>query len=160
MKKETGMDRQRREMLRTGAGMGVWALLVGAGLVEPAWAASRDEAAFAATSLEAALAALGAQDARASDAIRIVAPDVAEDGRTVALTVSSAVPATEQIVIVIEENPYKVAASFRLSGAMKPEIQTRVKMARTTRVHALVKAEGRIFAAHRDVKVTVGGCSV
>lgn len=153
------MDSRRRAVLKAAGGMGIWGLLAATGLVTPAIArAARNAAAFEAATLEDALKALGAQGAAASDAIRIVAPDVAEDGRTVALAVSSAIPATEQIVVLIEENPYKVAASFRLSGAMVPEIHTRVKMARSTRVHALVRAEGRIFSASREVTVTVGGC--
>ncbi|MCC4116989.1 thiosulfate oxidation carrier protein SoxY [Aromatoleum toluclasticum] len=153
------MDSRRRDVLKAGGGLGIWSLLAVAGIVSPARAQdARNVAAFEATTLDEALQALGARDAAESGAIRIVAPDVAEDGRAVAISVSSEIPRTEQIVILIEENPWKVAASFRLSGAMAPAIQTRVKMARSTRVHALVKAEGRLFAARREVTVTVGGC--
>ncbi|AYH42454.1 thiosulfate oxidation carrier protein SoxY [Azoarcus sp. DN11] len=153
------MDRQRRKVLKAGGGMGIWAALAATGIVAPAMAeGGRNVAAFEARTLDEALQALGAAAAQDSGAIRIVAPDVAEDGRAVALTVSSDIPRTEQIAILIEENPFKVAANFRLSGAMTPTIHTRVKMARTTRVHALVKADGRIYAARREVTVTVGGC--
>lgn len=155
------MDGRRRDALKAGGGMGVWALLVATGLVPPGTArAGRDSAVFDAMSLDEALVALGAQESRDSDAIRITAPEVAEDGRAVALGVASGLPGTEQIVIVIEENPYKVAASFRLSSSVLAEVHTRVKMARSTTVHALVKADGRFYAARRNVKVTVGGCSV
>lgn len=153
------MDSRRRDVLKAGGGLGIWSVLAAAGIVTPAQAQdARNVAAFEATTLDDALRALGAGNAAESGAIRIVAPDVAEDGRAVALSVTSDIPRTEQIVILIEENPYKVAASFRLSGAMAPSIQTRVKMARSTRVHALVKAEGRLFVARREVTVTVGGC--
>lgn len=153
------MDSRRRDVLKAGGGLGIWSALAAAGIVTPAQAQdARNVAAFEATTLEDALRALGAGNAAESGAIRIGAPDVAEDGRAVALSVASDIPRTEQIVILIEENPYKVAASFRLSGAMAPSIQTRVKMARSTRVHVLVKADGRLFAARREVTVTVGGC--
>jgi len=155
------MDRQRRDALKAGGSIGLWAMLVATGLVTPTAArAARDNAVFDADSLEGALRALGAQAARDSEDIRIVLPDVAEDGRAVPLGVSSKLPRTEQIVIVIEENPYKVAASFVLSESMLAEVHTRVKMSRSTAVHALVKADGQFFVARRDVKVTVGGCGV
>ncbi|AKU13169.1 sulfur covalently-binding protein [Azoarcus sp. CIB] len=153
------MDSRRRDVLKAGGGLGMWSVLVAAGIVAPAQAQdARNAAAFEATTLDDALRALGAEDAAESGAIRIVAPDVAEDGRAVAISVASDIPRTEQIVILIEENPWKVAASFRLSGAMAPTIQTRVKMARSTRVQVLVKADGQLFAARREVTVTVGGC--
>lgn len=153
------MDSRRRDVLKAGGGLGIWSVLAAAGIVTPAQAQdARNVSAFEATTLDDALRALGAGNAAESGAIRIGAPDVAEDGRAVALSVASDIPRTEQIVILIEENPYKVAASFRFSGAMAPSIQTRVKMARSTRVHVLVKAEGRLFAARREVTVTVGGC--
>lgn len=153
------MDSRRRDVLKAGGGLGIWSVLAAAGIVTPAQAQdARNVAAFEATTLDDALRALGAGNAAESGAIRIGVPDVAEDGRAVALSVASDIPRTEQIVILIEENPYKVAASFRLSGAMAPSIQTRVKMARSTRVHVLVKADGRLFAARREVTVTVGGC--
>lgn len=153
------MDSRRRDVLKAGGGLGIWSVLAAAGIVTPAQAQdARNVAAFEATTLDDALRALGAGNAAASPAIRIVAPDVAEDGRAVPVSVASDIPRTEQIVILIEENPFKVAANFRLSGAMVPSIQTRVKMARSTRVHVLVKADGRLFAARREVTVTVGGC--
>ncbi|MBD5804008.1 sulfur oxidation protein SoxY [Azoarcus sp. Aa7] len=153
------MDSRRRDVLKAGGGLGLWSVLAAAGIVAPAQAQdARNVAAFEATTLDDALRALDAGNAAESGAIRIVAPDVAEDGRAVAISVVSDIPRTEQIVILIEENPWKVAASFRLSAAMAPSIQTRVKMARSTRVHALVKADGRLFAARREVTVTVGGC--
>lgn len=155
------MDRQRRDALKAGGGIGIWAVLVATGLVTPTAArAARDRAVFDADSLDGALKALGAQAAPDSEDIRIVLPDVAEDGRAVPLGVSSKLPRTEQIVIVIEENPYKVAASFVLSDSMLAEVHTRVKMSRSTTVYALVKADGQFYVARRDVKVTVGGCGV
>ncbi|NMF87852.1 thiosulfate oxidation carrier protein SoxY [Aromatoleum petrolei] len=153
------MDSRRRDVLRAGGAAGIWSVLAAVGIAAPAQARdARNVAAFEATTFDDALRALGAEDAAESGAVRIVAPDVAEDGRAVTISVASDIPRTEQIVVLIEENPYKVAASFRLSGAMAPAIQTRVKMARSTRVHALVRAEGRLFVAWREVTVTVGGC--
>lgn len=155
------MDRQRRDVLRGAGGLGIWTMLVATGLVTPADArAARDNAIFDATSLDAALNALGALSPLDSDDIRIVVPGVAEDGRAVPLGVVSRIPRTTRIVIVIEENPYKVAASFVLSQSMVPEVYTRVKMNRSTTVHALVRADDRFFVARRDVRVTIGGCGL
>jgi sulfur-oxidizing protein SoxY len=37
-------------------------------------------------------------------------------------------------------------------------VANRLKMAKTSKVIALVEAGGRVFSASKEVKVTVGGC--
>ena len=35
---------------------------------------------------------------------------------------------------------------------------TRIKMGKTSKVIAVVKAGGKVYSASKDVKVTIGGC--
>ena len=37
-------------------------------------------------------------------------------------------------------------------------VATRVKMAKTSKVLALVESGGKVYSAAKEVKVTVGGC--
>jgi sulfur-oxidizing protein SoxY len=37
-------------------------------------------------------------------------------------------------------------------------VQTRVKMGQSSNIHAVVKANGKLYAAVKETKVTLGGC--
>jgi sulfur-oxidizing protein SoxY len=76
----------------------------------------------------------------------------------VPVTVVSAIPSTQSIAILIEKNPNTLAAVFDLPAGTDPSITTRVKMAQTSNVYALVKAGGKFYVAHKEIKVTLGGC--
>ncbi len=71
---------------------------------------------------------------------------------------TSAIPKTEAIAILIEKNPNVLTADFEIPPGTEPAISTRVKMAQTSNVYALVKADGRYFVASKEIKVTLGGC--
>ena len=154
------MDRQRRDVLKAGGGLGLAGVLVALGVISPeAVLAAGSRAIFEATSLDAVFAALGTGRPPDSADIMLTAPDVAENGAMVSIGVASRLPATERIVILVERNPSVVAASFSVPPGTLPDIQTRVKMAESSPVHALVRAGGKFHMAHRDVRVTVGGCA-
>ena len=51
-----------------------------------------------------------------------------------------------------------LAASFDIPAGTDPAISTRVKMAQTSNVYALVKADGKYYVASKEIKVTLGGC--
>ena len=72
--------------------------------------------------------------------------------------VISKVPKTESIAILIEKNPNMLAAVFDIPAGTDPSISTRVKMAQTSNVYALVKADGKYYVASKEIKVTLGGC--
>lgn len=152
------MTLARRRFLGSTA---AWATaLVAAGWLSPrqARAAEWNKTAFEATTLEELLSALGVGTAIDSDAIRIDAPDVAENGAVVQIGVASAEPDTESIALLVEKNPTLLAAMFTIPKDTLPELQTRVKMAETCHVYALVKAGDRHLIAARKVEVILGGC--
>jgi sulfur-oxidizing protein SoxY len=51
-----------------------------------------------------------------------------------------------------------MAASFDIPAGTELSVTTRVKMAETSNVYALVKANGKYFVTKKEVKVTLGGC--
>ena len=72
--------------------------------------------------------------------------------------VTSTIPKTESIAILIEKNPNLLAASFDIPAGTDPSISTRVKMGQSSNVYALVKADGKYYVASKEIKVTLGGC--
>jgi sulfur-oxidizing protein SoxY len=72
--------------------------------------------------------------------------------------VQSSLPKTQAIAIMIEKNPNTLSANFEIPDGTDPFVTTRVKMAETSNVYALVKADGKYYHAVKEIKVTIGGC--
>lgn len=153
------MNSQRREALKSGGALGLFGVLVAAGLITPEVAqAAWDKAAFDAKTMDDALKALGAGKPVDSKDVQINAPDIAENGAVVPVAVKSTLPGTEFIAILIEKNPSMLAASFTLPEGTTADVSTRVKMGQTSNVFALVKAGGSFYMTTKEIKVTLGGC--
>lgn len=149
----------RRKALRNGAGLGLFGLLVGVGLIEPGSAlAVPQKNAFEARTMNDALDALGVTVPEDTAAILLTAPEVAENGAVVPVTVESSLPRTDQIFILVDKNPTMLVSSFSIPEGTEGYISTRIKMAQTSMVIALVKADGKFYRVSREVKVTAGGC--
>ena len=155
------MDNGRRKVLQGTGGMAVMGLAMAAGLFKPgsAWAqAGWNKAAFDTKTLNEAVKALGGASASESKDIVINSPDIAENGAVVPFTISSKLPKTEQVALLVEKNLNILAASFSIPDGTEPWVNTRVKMGQTSNVIALVKADGKFYYASKEVKVTLGGC--
>ena len=140
------MNSQRREALKSGGALGLFGVLVAAGLITPEVAqAAWDKAAFDAKTMDDALKALGAGKPADSKDVQINAPDIAENGAVVPVAVKSTLPGTEFIAILIEKNPSMLAASFTLPEGTAADVSTRVKMGQTSNVFSLVKAGGSFY---------------
>ena len=85
-------------------------------------------------------------------------PEIAENGAIVPVTVASTLPNVEQISIFVDKNPNVMAANFIFPAGTESMVTTRVKMAQTSSVVALVKADGKFYRTAKEVKVTAGGC--
>ncbi len=145
----------RRELV---AKAGAWAALWGCGLLGSGTAAADTaEAAFDAKSLDDALQALGSTQP-ASAEIVIDVPDLAENGAIVPVNVTCRASGTREISIVVSSNPNPLVARFTIPEGTEAFVSTRVKMAESGRVYAVVKADGQLLSAFKDVKVIVGGC--
>jgi sulfur-oxidizing protein SoxY len=154
------MNQSRRDVLRAGGGASLFALLATAGLLPPgaAQAAEISQKAFEAKNLNDAFDALGAGNRTESADIVMTAPEIAENGAVVPIGAVSKLPGTESIAILIAKNPTSLAASFDIPSGTEPAINTRVKLAQTTDVHVLVKAQGKYYFTKKEIKVTIGGC--
>ena len=121
--------------------------------------AARPKAAFDSTTKDDALTELyGTSDTIESGNIRIKAPDIAENGAIVPITVKFDIANAESVSIIAEHNPAPLAAAFELSEHSGGLVSTRIKMGKTSPVHAVVKAGDKVYRATKEVKVTIGGC--
>jgi sulfur-oxidizing protein SoxY len=152
---------KRRALLKSGGGATLLAVLAAAGWLKPgsALAQTWNKAAFETHSLGETLKALGgAEPAQSQDIAFVQTPEIAENGAVVPIGVTSNIPKTESIAILIEKNPNLLAAVFDIPSGTEPAISTRVKMAQTSNIYALVKADGKYYVATKEIKVTLGGC--
>ena len=156
------MDIKRRQALKGSGGVTLVALLAAAGWLKPADAAAADawnKNAFETKSMDETMKALGGgAPAQSKDITFFSTPDIAENGAVVPIGITSAVPKTESIAIMVEKNPNMLAAVFDIPAGTEPSLSTRIKMGQTSNVYALVKADGKYYVASKEIKVTLGGC--
>lgn len=90
--------------------------------------------------------------------IKLTAPEIAENGNTVPIEVSSDT-ATEIMVLALG-NPEPPVATFKFGPlAASRSASTRIRLAGTQDVIAIAKLEdGSFVQAKSMVKVTIGGC--
>jgi sulfur-oxidizing protein SoxY len=115
--------------------------------------------AFAQKNAAAAIKALyGGKTPQASDKVDLGAPEIAENGAVVPVSVSTTLPDVTSIAIVVSGNPFPLAARYVIAPGTSAMVANRLKMAKTSKVLALVESGGKVFLASKEVKVTVGGC--
>jgi sulfur-oxidizing protein SoxY len=97
--------------------------------------------------------------------ITLNAPEIAENGNTVPISVSVDSAMTEgdmvdAVMIVAEGNPNPAVATLHftaLSGSASAT--TRMRLAKTQKVIAVAKmSDGSVYMDEKEVKVTIGGC--
>jgi sulfur-oxidizing protein SoxY len=155
------IDTTRRLILK---GAAVLALVGFAGIrfgLTSVFAAVNDkypEDAFKQKSSDDAIKALYGKTAEVSDKVKLDAPEIAENGAVVPVSVSSTLADVTSISILVAENPNALAASYKIPAGTMPNVANRLKMAKTSNVIAVVEAGGKLYSAAKEVKVTVGGC--
>lgn len=152
-----GCQHGRRQILRNGGLLGLLAAVgsfVGSRPVFANW----NKTAFEGKTLADTYASLGAASAAESAEIQLIASDIAENGAVVPVQAVSKLPNTTQISVLVDKNPSMLAALFDIGPDMVPDVTTRIKMGQTSNVIALVKADGKFYAATKEIKVTLGGC--
>ena len=155
------MDAGRRHALKSGGGVTLLALVAAAGWWKPgeAIAAEWNKSAFDTHSLDETMKALGGSaPVPSKDIVFFSTPDIAENGAVVPIGITSQVPNTQSIAILVEKNPNMLAAVFDIPAGTEPSLSTRIKMGQTSNVFALVKADGKYYVASKEIKVTLGGC--
>jgi sulfur-oxidizing protein SoxY len=158
---DNGFSTTRRLILQGAGAVALVGLGNNAFSLAPAFAAANDkypEAAFKAKSDAEAIKALYGRTAEPSDKVKLDAPEIAENGAVVPISVSTGLTEVTSISILVAENPNALAASYKIPAGTMPSVANRLKMAKTSNVIAVVEAGGKLYSAAKEVKVTVGGC--
>ncbi len=98
-----------------------------------------------------------AEITESSDVV-IKAPLQAENGAVVPIKVSTTLPDTKMITIMVEKNPVPLISSLNLGESAGGFYSARIKMGETSNVTAYVSAGDKVYKASQEIKVTVGGC--
>jgi len=100
-----------------------------------------------------------------SGKVTLKAPEIAENGNAVPLTVSVESEMSEKsyvkaIYVAADGNPNPGVAVFEMTPRSgKAEIALRVRLQQTEKIVAVAEMnDGSLYTASREVKVTIGGC--
>jgi sulfur-oxidizing protein SoxY len=158
---DNGFSATRRLILKGAATVA----LVGLGNIPfglaPVFAAANDkypEDAFKQKSEADAIKSLYGKTAEPSDKVKLDAPEIAENGAVVPISVSTNLADVTSISLLVSENPNALVASYKIPSGTVPTVANRIKMAKTSNVIAIVEAGGKLYSATKEVKVTLGGC--
>jgi sulfur-oxidizing protein SoxY len=118
-----------------------------------------DKVAFEAKGIANALKALGVTAQSESKDVCLTAPDIAENGAVVPMSVTTTLPNVKRLALLVDKNPNALTAMINVSDAIEPAFSTRGKMGQTSDVYAVaITADGKAFYAKKEIKVTLGGC--
>lgn len=154
------MNMKRRLFLKGSVAASAAGVALSAGILIPSQVlAAWPKAAFETKDLAGSMMALlGSSDAADSADIKIKAPEIAENGAVVPVTISTSMTGIDSITIFAPKNPAPLVASFVLGKGAVGYASTRIKMGKTGDVVGVVKAGGKLYKASKEVKVTIGGC--
>lgn len=102
--------------------------------------------------------ALDGQPWTESESVLFEAPQQAENGSIVPVTVESRLPDTSRILIFAEKNPGPLLAQFRFEPGIEAWVSLRLKLNETGPVLAVAESGGRFYGVRKMVRVMVGGC--
>lgn len=177
------MDKSRRQVMQLASAL---ALAFGSGLLKPSevfgaerWGSDWNGAVYTARSLEAFVRAMkgdtttpnqprtvsanerdkiaGLQEAKEGD-IQIDAPELAENGTNVPVTIKTTIPGTDFIALLADLNPYPVCVGFNVLADGDPGFSVRIKVAKSSNLVAVVRAQDKFYYTMRDITVMIGGC--
>jgi sulfur-oxidizing protein SoxY len=154
------MDMTRRTLLKGIGSTGVLAAALAAGVLKPTqvFAAEWNKVAFDAKDFAGGLKGIGATSPADSKDIVLTAPEIAENGAVVSVTVASKIPGTSSLSVFVEKNPMPLSAHFTFANGALPEARVNVKMGQTSLVKVVAMANGKAYMTQKEVKVTMGGC--
>lgn len=154
------MHYRRRQFLHHTACLGAFSLFAHTGLIKSASAnLPRRTDNFHAGSFEQTRRKLFKEKSTTtSDRIDLIAPDIAENGASVPVTISSDLKNISQIFLLVVNNPVPLSAVFHITPAVDVYLKARIKMAKTSDIVVIAESGEDLFEIRRLVKVTEGGC--
>ena len=141
-------------MLRAGAVVMAMAILRPLQLLAGQW----NKAAFDAKAVADALKGIGVLATENTDKVVLKVPEIAENGAIVPLEITSGIPGTVAIYILVDKNPQPLTAIFEFTNGAEALVAARIKMAESSKVRIVAKAGGKFYTTMQEVKVTIGGC--
>lgn len=115
--------------------------------------------------VESAIAAFAGDAAPEAGKVSITAPEIAENGNTVPISISVDSPMSEDdyvesVILFADGNPNPDVATFHFTPANGvAKASTRMRLAKTQNVIAVAKmSNGSFYTDTRSIKVTIGGC--
>lgn len=152
------MQHTRRDFLQVGTAL---SLAFAAGVLKPsdvfAQANGWDARVFDAKTVAAAVQAMGGDTVSASDRVTLSGPELVGSGFVVPLSMESAIPNTDFMLVVVEKNPIPVTAAFRIPAGTDALIKTRIKMGETSTIYGIARADGKYYVGSTMIKVRAGG---
>ena len=113
---------------------------------------------WTATKIDAAMIELfGTADAADSADVQISAPDIAENGSVVPISVKTSLNA-KTVALFQDANPESAVIVIDMQPRSVADFDFRIKMAKSGEVVAVVNVDGKLYKAKKSVKVTMGGC--
>jgi len=107
-----------------------------------ALAATWNKDGFGAKTAADALKALGAGNPLPSKDVLIEAPQIAETGAMVPIEITSNVPGTTSIAVLIDKNPFPLVGKFDFMEGALPFVKLNVKMNETSDIRVVAEAGG------------------
>lgn len=114
--------------------------------------------AFDARSLREALEAADLVQARPSDEIRLVVPQLVDNPAMVPIQMESALPGTRTLALFIDRNPFPYIARFDFDDGALPFVGLRVRVAESSVVRAIGVTPAGVFTAIAPTQAAAGGC--
>ena len=151
---------KRRTLLKNSLATGILATILGNSLFNSRQAlAARPTSAFEKKSIVNAIGAIS-QGAKATKTKRIdiKAPVHIENGALVPVIVTTDIPNVEKISLLVEKNSPVLVASFDLASSCDGYVSTRIKMKKTSKIIAIVQADGKFYQNQKTVNVSIGKC--
>lgn len=140
----------RRDVLVSGASAAALGMLP--------WTTFAQDAAAEKTVEELVAEFTGGAEVTDGEGITIDAPEIAENGNTVPISVEA--DGASEILVLAPGNPVAAVATFKFGElAGKHAASTRIRLAQTQDITAIAKlADGKFVRTASNVKVTIGGC--
>ncbi len=150
---------KRREVIRGMAGASLLPFFGALAGLLPTAAQARVAEAFEAKTPQEALATLFQEtQAEPSEALILIAPDIAENGTAVPLTIRSTLDNIDYVAVLATGNPLPLVASYKLTKHSSPPLSLRIKLGKTQDVVVVARADGKLYSSTRHIQVSVGGC--
>jgi len=154
------MNSRRRMLLQYFTGGAVVSTGLAAGLLTPraARAALPPETFLASSPAEAIKAVLGGDLAPQDNGVELDVPGMVEVADMVPVTVKTTLDDVQSITLVADRNPNPIVAYYHWDPALEPYLATRIRLAGSGPVEALVMAGGKVYRAARNVEISISGC--